>query len=222
METFLALQRRGILERLLDKCSHLFICISLRQTLLVDENLSQSVKILVSEQIALAAMFYLNLLEWFLLIMCKEQTLSRSTNLCNRNQPTLCLWLRRKDRKIWYLLLAACANNLVDSLAYKYVMFTITNLIEPRMRNLILNQFFGKEINVQSSAMDFWIVGFSSCTKNKLLQSLDFLFYLCSVNFSFNLCHHIIIMKEFFLESCVIIFTKIVCSFFIPVLSRKI
>ena len=211
METFLALQRRGILERLLDKCSHLFICISLRQTLLVDENLSQSVKILVSEQIALAAIFYLNVLEWFLLIMCKEPTLSRSTNLYSRNHPTLCLWLRRKDRKIWYLLLAACANNLVDSLAYKYVMFTITNLIEPRMRNLILNQFFGKEI-----------VGFSSCTKNKLLQSLDFLFYLCSVSFSFNLCHHIIIVKEFFLESCVVIFTKVVCSFFIPVLSRKI
>ena len=38
-----------------------------------------------------------NVLGWFLLIMCKEHTLRRSTNLLrSRNHPTLCLWLRRE------------------------------------------------------------------------------------------------------------------------------
>ena len=45
-------------------------------------------------------------------------------------------------------------------------------------------------------------------TKRKHLQSLDLLFYLCSGDFPFKLCHQIIIMKEFLLESFIIIFTK--------------
>ena len=58
--------------------------------------------LLMLEQIALAAIFYFgkvfvfcrlinkNMFEWFLLIVCKEQTLTRSINLLSRNHPTLC------------------------------------------------------------------------------------------------------------------------------------
>ena len=49
--------------------------------------------------------------------MCKEHTLSRYTNLPGRNHPTLCFWLRRKDR--------------------------IIDLIQPRMGKLILNHLIG-------------------------------------------------------------------------------
>ena len=38
-----------------------------------------------------------NVLEWFLLIMCKEITLTKSTNLLTRNHPTLCFRLRRES-----------------------------------------------------------------------------------------------------------------------------
>ena len=54
-------------------------------------------------------------------------------------------------------------------------------------------------------------------TRSKLLQSLNFLTSLCSGDFPFKLCHRIIIMKEFLLESCIIIFTKVVYSLIIPV-----
>ena len=78
----------------------------------MDKNLSKFVKIEVSEQVALAAMFYFeqvfafwmlinkNMLEWFLPIKCKEHTLLRSTNLFSRNHPKLCFWLIREGRQI--------------------------------------------------------------------------------------------------------------------------
>ena len=68
----------------------------------MDKNLSKAVKILTSEEIALAAMFYFekvflfcmlinkNVLEWILLMVCKEHTLLGSTNLFSRNHPKLC------------------------------------------------------------------------------------------------------------------------------------
>ena len=61
-----------------------------------------TVKILILEQKVLTAMFYFgqgfvfcrlinkNVLEWFLLIICKELTLIRSTNFVSKNHPTLC------------------------------------------------------------------------------------------------------------------------------------
>ena len=52
------LQRRGIPQGLLDKYSHLFICISLKWTLSSGQKLVYTVKILISEQIALAAVLY--------------------------------------------------------------------------------------------------------------------------------------------------------------------
>ena len=65
------------------------------------ENLSQPAKILMSEQIPLAAIFYLNVLEWFLLIMCNEHTLGRSINLSS-NHLTLCMLLIMTGRsKTW-------------------------------------------------------------------------------------------------------------------------
>ena len=78
----------------------------------MDKNLSKLVKILISEKIALAAVFYFgqvfvfcrfinkNVLEWFLLIICKEHTLTRSTNLFSRNHLTLCFSLKREGRQM--------------------------------------------------------------------------------------------------------------------------
>ena len=72
----------------------------------------KTVKILISEQIALAAMFYFeqdfafcmlinkNVLEWFLLIICKEHALYRCANLSSRNHLTLCFCLIRESRQM--------------------------------------------------------------------------------------------------------------------------
>ena len=43
---------------------------------------------------ALSMLIKKNVLEWFLLIICKEHTLLKSTNLFSRNHPTLCFFLR--------------------------------------------------------------------------------------------------------------------------------
>ena len=40
-------------------------------------------------------LFNKNLLKWFLLMICKEHILNRSTKRFGRNHPTLCFWLRR-------------------------------------------------------------------------------------------------------------------------------
>ena len=47
------------------------------------------------------------------------------------------------ERLILVFLLAACASSLVDRFSYKYVMFIITNLIEPRMGKLMVNHLIG-------------------------------------------------------------------------------
>ena len=95
-------QRRGILQRLLDKYSHLFICISLKQTSSSGQKHACTVKILMPEKIAITAVVYRgqvfvfcrlinkSVLERFLLIMHKQHTLRRSTNLFSRNLPKLC------------------------------------------------------------------------------------------------------------------------------------
>ena len=41
-----------------------------------------------------------NMLEWFLLIACKEHTSLRSTNLFSKNHPTLRFWLLREGREM--------------------------------------------------------------------------------------------------------------------------
>ena len=41
-----------------------------------------------------------NVLEWFLPVICKEHTLTRSTSLFSRNHPILCFWLRREGRQM--------------------------------------------------------------------------------------------------------------------------
>ena len=78
----------------------------------MDKILSKSIKIVVSDQIALAAVLYFrqifvfsrlinkNVLEWFLLKICKEHTLKRSTYRFSRNHPTLCFWLRKEGRQM--------------------------------------------------------------------------------------------------------------------------
>ena len=67
----------------------------------MDKNLFKFVNFLLTEQIALAAMFYFEQVflfymlikkvvwEWFLLLIYKEPILPRSTNLFRRNHPTL-------------------------------------------------------------------------------------------------------------------------------------
>ena len=76
-------QRRVIPYRLLNKYSHLFFCISLKDTLSSGQKPVYTIKTISSEQIVFAAKLYFEqvfvfcrlinkgVLEWFLLIMCK-------------------------------------------------------------------------------------------------------------------------------------------------------
>ena len=76
-------QQREIPQRLLDKYSQVLICMSLKQTLSSGLKPAYTVKILISKQLAFAAVVYFgqvcgfcklinkSVLEWFLLIMCK-------------------------------------------------------------------------------------------------------------------------------------------------------
>ena len=50
-----------------------------------------------------------NLLEWFLIIICKGHNLTRSTNLLSRNHPTLCFLIterRSADAQYWTVTLS--------------------------------------------------------------------------------------------------------------------
>ena len=81
----------------------------------MDKNLSKLVKIVISEQMALDTVFHFaqvflfyrliskNVLEWFLLIICKGHTLTIFTNPFSGNHPTLCFWWRREGRYIPYI-----------------------------------------------------------------------------------------------------------------------
>ena len=101
---------------------------------LVDKKLSKS----DIRKIALAAIHYFGevfvlfrlinkkVLEWFVPIICKEHILTRSTNLLNRNHPTLCFWLRREG---WQKLILnhliennnpELCNGLLDSFSVTY------------------------------------------------------------------------------------------------------
>ena len=69
-------------------------------------------KILISEKIALAAIIYFeqvfvfcmlikkNVLERFLLIICKENVLHRCANLFSRSHPILCFWLIKEGQQM--------------------------------------------------------------------------------------------------------------------------
>ena len=105
---------------------------------------------------ALTATFYFNVLEWFLPIMCKEHTPSRSTNRLGRNRLTLCFWLRREDRKHGLVfLLAACAYDLANSFPDKYISCLWSLIWSSRVwGSEYLTTWLG--ITAQSSAMDSW------------------------------------------------------------------
>ena len=91
----------------------------------------------ISEQIAVAAIFYFgqvfvfcrlinkNVLEWFILIMCKEHILSRSTNL-SRNHPTLFLIKKRMSTDAQHLLTVWLAIT-VQNLATSFWTVTLSN-----------------------------------------------------------------------------------------------
>ena len=94
------------------------ICILLRQTLSSGQKPVWS-DMTIPGQIALPAIFYFGqvfvfhklinkkVLQWFLLIMCKEHSLGISKNLLSRNHPALCGCLRREGRQMpnTYLIL---------------------------------------------------------------------------------------------------------------------
>ena len=75
------------------------------------------------EKVAIAAAFYFgqafvfwckliskNVLEWVLLIMCKEHTLNISANFPSRSHPTLCFRLRREGWQITLWLEVSVKN----------------------------------------------------------------------------------------------------------------
>ena len=91
-------QQRGIPQWLLDKCSHLSMFISLKQTLSSGPKLVSTVKILISKHIAFAAVLYFgqvfvfcglineSVLKWFLCVNNQIRSkMTRSTNLFSRN-----------------------------------------------------------------------------------------------------------------------------------------
>ena len=89
-----------------------FVWILLKQTLSSRQKSIYTVKIPTSEQITFAAVLYFgqvfvfcrlinkSTLEWFLTKLVYTNTLTRSTNSCSRNQPTLCFWLARDNRQM--------------------------------------------------------------------------------------------------------------------------
>ena len=67
------------------------------------KNLSKSVNILISELIALAAVFYFGqvfVIQQKRVGMVSSDNLRRSTNFFGRNHPKLCFWLRREGRQM--------------------------------------------------------------------------------------------------------------------------
>ena len=90
-----------------------------------------TVKVLISQQLVLATMFYFeqgfvfcrlinkNVLEWFLLIIiCKEHTLSTYTNLLCRNHPTLCFLIKREDRQMFNTYQLLSKQNFTHNLVH--------------------------------------------------------------------------------------------------------
>ena len=53
-----------------------------------------------SEKFVLCRLINKSVLEWFPPIICKEETLSRSTNPFSRKRSILCFWLRREGQQI--------------------------------------------------------------------------------------------------------------------------
>ena len=80
-------QRRGIPQGLLDKYSHLCICISLKWTLSSGQKPLTNT-LCFGQVFVFCGLINKSVLEWFLLIMCKKHTVRRSTNLFSRNCPT--------------------------------------------------------------------------------------------------------------------------------------
>ena len=92
-------QGMGILQILLDKCSHLFICMSVKYTL---RSGRKPVSVCQNRDIKTnspCCYILLKIIGTVFSNNVKKHTLSRSTNLLSRNHPTLCFWSRREDQK---------------------------------------------------------------------------------------------------------------------------
>ena len=104
-------QQRGIPQRLLDKCSHLFIYNLLKFIkIAIDKNCLNRINLGIRtyghcwsvsfEQVfVFRRLINKNVLEWFLLIICKRQCRTASINL-SRKHPKLYFWLRREGQQM--------------------------------------------------------------------------------------------------------------------------
>ena len=59
------------------------------------------------------------MLEWFLLIICKEHTLRRSVNFLSGNHLILCFWLRREGQEYLTLWLEITVQNPITTIVCK-------------------------------------------------------------------------------------------------------
>ena len=123
----------------------------------MDENLSQSVKIVISKQIAHAAIFYLKLLEQFFLIMWKNILWVDLQTFLVETIPHYAFDQEGKIKNLGLIsLLDTCTNSLVDSLPY-----TICHVYDHKYDRSTYEET-ETELTVQSSAMGFWTFTFSN------------------------------------------------------------
>ena len=163
---------------------------------------------IISGQIALAtiipALFAFcglikqKVLEWFLLILCKEHALSRSTNRVSRNYPTFVF----KNTSIFVSCLCWLAQWLTF---HTSVMIMTISLIESHMGKLILNHLIGNDcpkfgvelldnyffkLSLGSDSLElwFWTVGFKTIlSHNDNITKLSGLNKIRRISLSLNL-----------------------------------
>ena len=162
----------------------------------------------ISGQIALAAiipavfvfcgLIKQKVLEWFLLILCKEHTLSRSTNRVSRNYPTFVF----KSTSSFISCLCWLAPWIAS---HTSVMIMIITLLESHMGKLILNHLIGNncaefgvglldsyffKLSLESDSLElwFWTVGFKTIlSHNDNITKLSGLNTIGRISLSLNL-----------------------------------
>ena len=123
----------------------------------------------VLEQIALAPMFYFgqvfvfcmlinkDVLEWFLLIMCREHTLDRYSKLLSRKRTTFCFLLRRNkvDRfpvLIKFMIRSNCRESynkfLLLLLSYSFNLLTEVSVQNSSGQSLLKAYFRKKQPSI--------------------------------------------------------------------------
>ena len=132
----------------------------------MDQTLSKRAKILISEQIDIVAIFYFEqvfvfcrvinetVLEWFLLIICKKNTLYLQTFLVDTFP--YCFWFRREGRK-HELSIFICLryNSFVDSFPYKCMPLGLWSMD-------FCSYFFTLTLESDCLELCFWTVAFKT------------------------------------------------------------